>query len=184
MSQICYAPWMWLLSPFVLSVCGFEWFGWRVWCLEIGHDLIKHDMALNHTLTPANGSAVWRRGPGETSKGQTDLTSLCHTRMCSSAWHAISVCFCSKYGDHNPVCIFLSSIRISSFVSSVSLVEDALQGLLEFLTSSRCSPTQHLEQEQALARQFAEILHFTLRFDELKVTRQPLVTPIRHMFPV
>uniref|UniRef100_A0AAQ4RTW4 CYRIA/CYRIB Rac1 binding domain-containing protein n=1 Tax=Gasterosteus aculeatus aculeatus TaxID=481459 RepID=A0AAQ4RTW4_GASAC len=27
----------------------------------------------------------------------------------------------------------------------------------------------HLEQKQALARQFAHILHFTLRFDELKV---------------
>lgn len=62
----------------------------------------------------------------------------------------------------------------------MSLVEDSLQGLLEFLTSSRCSPTQHLEQEQALARQFAEILHFTLRFDELKVTRQPLVTTTLH----
>uniref|UniRef100_A0A8B9JLV4 Family with sequence similarity 49 member Ba n=1 Tax=Astyanax mexicanus TaxID=7994 RepID=A0A8B9JLV4_ASTMX len=45
-----------------------------------------------------------------------------------------------------------------------------LHGLLGFLTSARCSPTQHLEQEQALARQFAEILHFTLRFDELKMT--------------
>lgn len=59
---------------------------------------------------------------------------------------------------------------ISSSVSSVSCVEEALQGLLEFLTNSHCSPTQHLEQEQALARQFAEILHFTLRFDELKMT--------------
>lgn len=28
---------------------------------------------------------------------------------------------------------------------------------------------QHLEREQALAKQFAEILHFTLSFDELKV---------------
>uniref|UniRef100_A0A2K6LJ22 CYFIP related Rac1 interactor B n=2 Tax=Rhinopithecus TaxID=542827 RepID=A0A2K6LJ22_RHIBE len=28
----------------------------------------------------------------------------------------------------------------------------------------------HLEREQALAKQFAEILHFTLRFDELKMT--------------
>ncbi|TSK82133.1 Protein FAM49B [Bagarius yarrelli] len=48
--------------------------------------------------------------------------------------------------------------------------QGALHGLLGFLTSARCSPTQHLEQEQALARQFAEILHFTLRFDELKMT--------------
>uniref|UniRef100_A0A8C0ANK8 CYRIA/CYRIB Rac1 binding domain-containing protein n=1 Tax=Buteo japonicus TaxID=224669 RepID=A0A8C0ANK8_9AVES len=32
------------------------------------------------------------------------------------------------------------------------------------------APTQHLEREQALAKQFAEILHFTLSFDELKMT--------------
>lgn len=34
--------------------------------------------------------------------------------------------------------------------------------------------TQQLEQKQALARQFAHILHFTLRFDELKVGSSPL----------
>ena len=59
----------------------------------------------------------------------------------------------------------------------ISLVEGTLQGLLGFLTSARCSPTQHLEQEQALARQFAEILHFTLRFDELKVGVVLLLVP-------
>uniref|UniRef100_A0A8C5SD79 CYFIP related Rac1 interactor A n=13 Tax=Serpentes TaxID=8570 RepID=A0A8C5SD79_LATLA len=36
------------------------------------------------------------------------------------------------------------------------------------------TPTQHLEREQALAKQFAEILHFTLRFDELKM-RNPAI---------
>uniref|UniRef100_A0A8C1W194 Family with sequence similarity 49 member Ba n=2 Tax=Cyprinus carpio TaxID=7962 RepID=A0A8C1W194_CYPCA len=60
--------------------------------------------------------------------------------------------------------------KLKKFYEFSLKLEDALQGLLEFLTSSRCSPTQHLEQEQALARQFAEILHFTLRFDELKMT--------------
>ncbi|KAH0617438.1 hypothetical protein JD844_015647 [Phrynosoma platyrhinos] len=49
-------------------------------------------------------------------------------------------------------------------------VEAALRGLLGALTSTPYSPTQHLEREQALAKQFAEILHFTLRFDELKMT--------------
>lgn len=44
-----------------------------------------------------------------------------------------------------------------------------MRGLLGALTSTPYSPTQHLEREQALAKQFAEILHFTLRFDELKV---------------
>lgn len=47
--------------------------------------------------------------------------------------------------------------------------EEALQSLLEKLTCPPFTPTQHLEREQALAKQFAEILHFTLRFDELKV---------------
>ncbi|XP_019498973.1 PREDICTED: protein FAM49B [Hipposideros armiger] len=49
-------------------------------------------------------------------------------------------------------------------------LEAALRGLLGALTSTPYSPTQHLEREQALAKQFAEILHFTLRFDELKMT--------------
>lgn len=48
--------------------------------------------------------------------------------------------------------------------------EAALHSLLRALTSETYDdPTQHLEREQALAKQFAEILHFTLRFDELKV---------------
>lgn len=48
-------------------------------------------------------------------------------------------------------------------------VENALRSLLEALTSPPYAPMQHLEREQALAKQFAEILHFTLSFDELKV---------------
>ncbi|XP_009957465.1 PREDICTED: protein FAM49A-like, partial [Leptosomus discolor] len=47
---------------------------------------------------------------------------------------------------------------------------NALRSLLEALTSPPYAPTQHLEREQALAKQFAEILHFTLSFDELKMT--------------
>lgn len=53
--------------------------------------------------------------------------------------------------------------------SSPVVAEAGLRGLLGALTSTPYSPTQHLEREQALAKQFAEILHFTLRFDELKV---------------
>uniref|UniRef100_A0AAY4DWA2 CYRIA/CYRIB Rac1 binding domain-containing protein n=1 Tax=Denticeps clupeoides TaxID=299321 RepID=A0AAY4DWA2_9TELE len=60
--------------------------------------------------------------------------------------------------------------KLKKFYEFSLKLEGALHGLLRFLTSTRCSPTQHLEQEQALARQFAEILHFTLRFDELKMT--------------
>lgn len=55
--------------------------------------------------------------------------------------------------------------------------EAALHSLLGALTSLTYNdPTQHLEREQALAKQFAEILHFTLRFDELKVRRLFLPT--------
>lgn len=53
------------------------------------------------------------------------------------------------------------------------LTEAALRSLLGALTSEAYDDTtQHLEREQALAKQFAEILHFTLRFDELKVRRE------------
>ncbi|XP_026155693.1 protein FAM49A isoform X1 [Mastacembelus armatus] len=48
--------------------------------------------------------------------------------------------------------------------------KNALRSLLEALTSPPYAPMQHLEREQALAKQFAEILHFTLSFDELKMT--------------
>lgn len=52
--------------------------------------------------------------------------------------------------------------------------EAALHSLLRALTNETYSDaTQHLEREQALAKQFAEILHFTLRFDELKVVHKP-----------
>ncbi|TWW65380.1 Protein FAM49A [Takifugu flavidus] len=49
-------------------------------------------------------------------------------------------------------------------------LKNALRSLLEALTSPPYAPMQHLEREQALAKQFAEILHFTLSFDELKMT--------------
>lgn len=52
--------------------------------------------------------------------------------------------------------------------------ENALRSLLEALTSPPYAPMQHLEREQALAKQFAEILHFTLSFDELKVDTRRL----------
>ena len=57
--------------------------------------------------------------------------------------------------------------------------ENALRSLLEALTSPPYAPMQHLEREQALAKQFAEILHFTLSFDELKVTSESDCSPHR-----
>ncbi|KAM6953888.1 CYFIP-related Rac1 interactor B [Aplochiton taeniatus] len=60
--------------------------------------------------------------------------------------------------------------KLKRFYEFSLKLEGSLHGLLTALTNARCPPTQHLEQEQALARQFAQILHFTLRFDELKMT--------------
>ncbi|XP_056247551.1 CYFIP-related Rac1 interactor B-like [Seriola aureovittata] len=61
-------------------------------------------------------------------------------------------------------------IKLKTFYEFSQKLESSLQCLLDVLTSSGSTPTQHLEQKQALARQFAHILHFTLRFDELKMT--------------
>uniref|UniRef100_A0A8C9TVF4 Family with sequence similarity 49 member A n=1 Tax=Scleropages formosus TaxID=113540 RepID=A0A8C9TVF4_SCLFO len=67
----------------------------------------------------------------------------------------------------NSVCPLV--VRLKEFYGFSLKLEKALQSLLESLTCPPFTPTQHLEKEQALAKQFAEILHFTLRFDELKV---------------
>ncbi|CAB1343153.1 unnamed protein product [Coregonus sp. 'balchen'] len=67
----------------------------------------------------------------------------------------------------NSVCPLV--IRLKKFYGFSLRLEKALQSLLESLTCPPYTPTQHLEKEQALAKQFAEILHFTLRFDELKL---------------
>ena len=85
---------------------------------------------------------------------------------------------CDKYGTFMGIEIItflncsLSNLQIPGNINNISIflsLEAALRGLLGALTSTPYSPTQHLEREQALAKQFAEILHFTLRFDELKV---------------
>ncbi|XP_068196426.1 CYFIP-related Rac1 interactor B [Antennarius striatus] len=60
--------------------------------------------------------------------------------------------------------------KLKTFYEFSQKLESGLRILLDVLTSSSSSPTQQLEQKQALARQFAHILHFTLRFDELKMT--------------
>ncbi|XP_042285713.1 CYFIP-related Rac1 interactor B-like [Thunnus albacares] len=60
--------------------------------------------------------------------------------------------------------------KLKTFYEFTQKLETSLWCLLKVLTSSDSSPTQQLEQKQALARQFAHILHFTLRFDELKMT--------------
>jgi hypothetical protein len=48
-------------------------------------------------------------------------------------------------------------------------VETTVPNLLSALCSSDMQPRQHLELQQALFKQFAEIIDFTLKFDDLKV---------------
>lgn len=43
--------------------------------------------------------------------------------------------------------------------------------ILGELCSGNSTPTQHLDSQQALVKQFAEILEFVLKFDEYKVSR-------------
>uniref|UniRef100_A0A9J7Z172 Family with sequence similarity 49 member A, like n=1 Tax=Cyprinus carpio carpio TaxID=630221 RepID=A0A9J7Z172_CYPCA len=68
----------------------------------------------------------------------------------------------------NAVCPLVAKLK--RFYEFSLRLENALRSLLEALTSPPYAPMQHLEREQALAKQFAEILHFTLSFDELKVS--------------
>jgi CYRIA/CYRIB Rac1 binding domain len=44
-----------------------------------------------------------------------------------------------------------------------------LPKILSEICSGEMIPTQHLETQQALVKQFAEILEFVLKFDENKV---------------
>uniref|UniRef100_A0A8C3YL31 CYRIA/CYRIB Rac1 binding domain-containing protein n=1 Tax=Catagonus wagneri TaxID=51154 RepID=A0A8C3YL31_9CETA len=60
--------------------------------------------------------------------------------------------------------------KLKKFYKFSQRLQAAFRGLLGSLTSTPYSHTQHQEQEQVLAKQPVEILHFTLRFDELKMT--------------
>ena len=51
------------------------------------------------------------------------------------------------------------------------LTETTVPNLLSALCSTDMQPRQHLELQQALFKQFAEIIDFTLKFDDLKVTQ-------------
>ncbi|XP_046857170.1 LOW QUALITY PROTEIN: CYFIP-related Rac1 interactor B-like [Xenia sp. Carnegie-2017] len=59
--------------------------------------------------------------------------------------------------------------QLKKFYEYATELEAALPQLLNALCSE-INTSQHLEQQQALAKQFADILHFTLKFDDLKMT--------------
>lgn len=50
-------------------------------------------------------------------------------------------------------------------------LERVVPRLLGQLVGGRLNPTQHLETQQALVKQLAEILEFVLKFDEYKVRK-------------
>lgn len=66
------------------------------------------------------------------------------------------------------VCPLVSLLKI--FYEYAIELESALCQLLNSLCSPEVSALQHLEQEQAITRQFAEVLHFALAFDEMKMS--------------
>lgn len=60
-------------------------------------------------------------------------------------------------------------IKLREFYEFSKDLQNAIQELLKALTSDKMTVLGHLETKQALAKQFAEILHFTLKFDDLKM---------------
>lgn len=64
---------------------------------------------------------------------------------------------------------------VSPLVSKLKVFYDyssEMEGVLPFLLEAMCTgaPMEALERKQALGKQFAEIIHFVLKFDDLKMT--------------
>lgn len=60
--------------------------------------------------------------------------------------------------------------KLKSYYEFSNELDGIVQELLQVLCSNDLTPREHLEQQQALFRQFADILDFVLRFDDLKMT--------------
>ncbi|CAG2119591.1 unnamed protein product, partial [Medioppia subpectinata] len=60
--------------------------------------------------------------------------------------------------------------KLKHFYQFSLKLEDCVPKLLAALCSGSMSPRQHLETQQALVKQFAEILDFVLKFDDMKMT--------------
>ena len=58
----------------------------------------------------------------------------------------------------------------SVYFRLIFLSENIVPALLRELCSNDMCPRKHLEVQQALVKQFAEILDFVLKFDDLKVS--------------
>ncbi|KAL0270617.1 UNVERIFIED_CONTAM: hypothetical protein PYX00_007966 [Menopon gallinae] len=59
--------------------------------------------------------------------------------------------------------------KLKKFYQFSTQLEKVVPKILAELCSGEMSPTQHLETQQALVKQLAEILEFVLKFDELKM---------------
>jgi len=66
------------------------------------------------------------------------------------------------------VCPLVSQLK--RYYEFSSALEAIVPELLRELCSNDMTPKEHLEGQQALFKQFAEILDFTLKFDDLKMT--------------
>ncbi|KAK7492944.1 hypothetical protein BaRGS_00015891 [Batillaria attramentaria] len=60
--------------------------------------------------------------------------------------------------------------KLKRFYEFSLKLEQVIPELLQVLCSNDMKPEEHLETQQALFKQFAEILDFVLKFDELKMT--------------
>lgn len=60
--------------------------------------------------------------------------------------------------------------RLKKYYEFSIKLDKVNQELLNALCTGNESPVQQLEHRQALAKQFAQVLHFTLKFDDLKMT--------------
>ena len=71
--------------------------------------------------------------------------------------------------------------KLKVFYDFSETLDSCIIMLLRALTSTDRTPSEHLETQQALSKQFAEILDFTLSFDDLKVLQdviKPYIYPI------
>lgn len=59
--------------------------------------------------------------------------------------------------------------KLKRFYDHSLELERVVPKLLGQLVGGQLNPTQHLERQQALVKQLAEILEFVLKFDEYKV---------------
>ena len=58
---------------------------------------------------------------------------------------------------------------LSIFAMLFRVVEKVVVQLLDKLCSNEMTPREHLETQQALFKQFAQLLDFVFKFDEIKV---------------